>query len=194
MRLCILVLLVLASACASSTQQVAVVPELPVPTSDVTATPGPPAAAPSPLAVIDDSLLTESWGCGYLFAASDVAQTVAVVVQADIDLAEAGDLPPGDVTLGPTTTSWTGVVQVGEDLFANWCDDVIEPGEPERALHDEWPIVSGVLSTTCVVDDGVGECLAGATLRSGVALRDDGSEIAVGLLDLRNECWGCFAG
>jgi hypothetical protein len=83
-------------------------------------------------------------------------------------------------------------LQFGADLFANWCDDVLEPGEPEPVTDEVWR-VSGTLDITSL--PAAGECgPAEGTLIGAVARTEDGDEIVLGDLDLQNDSWGCFAG
>ena len=79
------------------------------------------------------------YGCGFGFWASNADQTAGIFVEfTDFDAANAGQVPP--VGAVPSVI-WSGRVDVGTDLFANWCDDVVEPGEPEPVVTETWQIV-----------------------------------------------------
>jgi hypothetical protein len=89
------------------------------------------------------------------------------------------------------TEGWNAELRFGADLFANRCDDVMEPGEPEPVVDEVWQ-VSGDLE---LIELPAGECgPARGMLREGMAHSEDGENIALGTLDLSNETWGCFAG
>jgi hypothetical protein len=134
----------------------------------------------------------ETYGCGYGFwlgtAEQDVAIHLAVTdpqAVASGELARETTLPDED---------WRAAVQHGRDLFANWCDDVLEPGEATPDVEEEWPITGG----TITLGDGAvdqpcpGELTASVTELEVTA--PDGTTIALGSGEVGNEAWGCFAG
>ena len=88
---------------------------------------------------------------------------------------------------------WSGRVDVGTDLFANWCDDVVEPGEPEPNVTETWQIVDAGLSiegTPPVQSVGsLQVALTGITIAS-----PDGERVVLGELRIGNDAWGMFAG
>lgn len=133
--------------------------------------------------------LSDTYGCGYGFYVGTHDQTAGLFLLSNLDLAEAASASgtfrlPGD--------EWTGDLSFGRDLFANWCDDVIEPGEPEPVVEETWQ-VKGVLQVMSLPT--VGECgEARAALQQAVAVGPDGSMLELGDLDLINESWGCLAG
>jgi hypothetical protein len=133
----------------------------------------------------------DSYGCGYGFWLGTPDQDVAVVLAAADGEAVAREDVPRAVTL--PDPAWDGTVRVGRDLFANWCDDVLEPGEPESVVREEWPITGGRIvlhgapSAECPTE-------ATATLEGLEATRPDGSTVELGGREVTNTSWGCFAG
>lgn len=142
-------------------------------------TPSPP--APTEL---DLAALTVDHACGFGFQAGTPDQTVALV------LAPEG----GPVTTGPVTLpdpAWSATVDFGRDLFANWCDDVVEPGEPSPVTVTTWELVEGALEVT-VPDGTYGEA---TVVASGlVAESPDGSRVPLGDITIVNEFYGTVAG
>jgi hypothetical protein len=135
-------------------------------------------------------LLTEEYGCGYGFHIGSADQTAGLFVDYnDWEAAVSG-------TLNPTLAGdeWTAELRFGRDLFANWCDDVLEPGDPEPAVDEIWQL-SGqiVIEEMPPADLGCGGT-ASATLTDVVARSDDGDTLSLGDLQVMNEAWGCFAG
>lgn len=147
----------------------------------------------APAAAIDVASLTESWGCGYGFRASNADQTQAVVIEwtsADFTT-EGRPVPDPAVTL--PDEDWKAEVQIGSDLFANWCNDVIEPGTPTPEVTETWTITEGTITFggvggTCGTSDVT------ATLTDAVATDEDGNEVPIDDVELHNDTWGCFAG
>jgi hypothetical protein len=88
---------------------------------------------------------------------------------------------------------WSGRVHVGTDLFANWCDDVIEPDEPESVVIETWQIVdAGIAIDGTPPVQGIGALTATVT---GVTVESPGGEqVVLGDLTLTNDSWGAFAG
>ena len=125
--------------------------------------------------------------CGYGFWLGSPDDDVAVHLSADHALAAADDLPATATLPDP---AWTGTVQVGRNLHANWCNDVFVPPEPR--IDEEWEIVAG----TVTVEPSTGDCQDGRLGRVDdlVARRPDGDEVALGGRDVANGGWGCFAG
>jgi hypothetical protein len=137
--------------------------------------------------------LDESWGCGYGFRASDAAQTVAVVVEWDGGFG-AADVPATAEELTLPAARWKADVWVGERLFANWCNDVVDMNQPQPDLEETWPIVEGTLSHDAPASADCGAAEVAGRLTGGVAERPDGTRVAIPDVDLVNETWGCFAG
>jgi len=134
--------------------------------------------------------LTESYGCGYGFAVGNEAQTVGLVLTFnDFQAASQGTV---NTSYDLPDPAWSAVVNFGSDLFSNWCDDVMEPGEPEVVINDTAQ-VSGVLTIESLPDPGTcgpaTATLGGASYETG-----DGEVVELGDLDLSNDGWGCFAG
>lgn len=134
--------------------------------------------------------LTETHHCGYGFYIGDVDQTWALkITYQDFEAAQAGEVPQESALSDET---WSAELEAGQDLFANWCDDVLEPDEPTPEVREVWG-VSGDIEVTGLPDPGV--CgPATANLTSLEASNDNGDVISLGDLDVGNEFWGCFAG
>jgi len=134
--------------------------------------------------------LTEAHHCGYGFYVGDVDQTWALkITYQDFEAAQAGEVPRESALSNDT---WSAELEEGQDLFANWCDDVLEPGEPTPEVHEVWD-VSGDIKVTGLPDpEACGPATANLT---GLEARNDGGDvIPLGDLDVENEFWGCFAG
>lgn len=130
------------------------------------------------------TFLDDEYGCGYGFAVADAAQTVSMVVSfVDIDW-ETGP-EPGVHDLAQLD----GAVHFGVDLMANWCDDVIEEGEPEPIVDETWQIVSGSLDLSQTDNR-----LAIGVFTDVVAVDADGHEHHLGSVEVANGMWGFFAG
>lgn len=128
--------------------------------------------------------LHDEYGCGYGFAVADADQTVSMVVSfIDIDW-ETGP-EPGVHDLA----AMDGAVHFGADLMANWCDDVIEDGEPEPIVDETWEIVSGSLDLSQTDNR-----LAIGVFTDVVAVDADGHEHELGTIEVANGMWGFFAG
>ena len=141
------------------------------------------ASAPSPE-------LTEQYACGYGFYASNGDQTVGLFIDvADFEAAANGGLP---ATSQLEDGTWRAELRFGTDLFANWCDDVLEPGEPTPDLDETWQL-TGTIEIKQLPPPGQGGP-ASATLSELEARGPDNELIAFDNFDIQNEFWGTFAG
>lgn len=133
-----------------------------------------------------DSLDTE-WGCGTGFWVGDAAQTVT------IRFSYVGEGKPDRVTTLPHP-DWQVHLIEGTDLYANWCDDVVEEGEPVAVEHWNLEIVEGRL----VLDADPPERFGGGPLTMEaidlVVALPDGTPQALGSISVTNSMWGFFAG
>ncbi len=137
-------------------------------------------------------------GCGYGFATSTADQTAGLSLFWTNGF-DASTLRPfgldetGSVAL--PSVGWEGELWIGTDLFANWCDDVVEVDEPVPSIVERWTVVSGVL--TFDEPDGLVEFATApvtATL-SGVTIESAGGEQReLADINLTNPAWGFFAG
>ncbi len=143
-----------------------------------TSQPGGPASLP-------DVELVEDWGCGFGFNKGSADQTLGLQMFFIGEWTESGpDLSsPVDIS----GEDWQAIVYVGKDLFADWCDDVVEEGELLPTIDAEYRVVAGT-----IVGDVDGST-ATATL-TGAVVNVGGEEIALPDLELRNADWGFFAG
>jgi hypothetical protein len=147
--------------------------------------------APTPGAEQVDLAAMDEYGCGYGFWLGSPDQEVAVQLAADNESVAAGELPQ-QVTL--PDDAWDATVLIGEDLYANWCDDVLEPGAPEPAVNERWPITAGTITLHGRVPADVCPHTARGTATGLVATRPDGATVELGERELVNDGWGCFAG
>jgi hypothetical protein len=133
----------------------------------------------------------EEYGCGYGFWLGSPDGRVAVRFAADNELAASGELSR---EASFPAAAWDATVLIGEDLYANWCDDVLEAGEPEPVVAETWPITAGTIrfETPALPADCPGE--ARATVSDLEATRSDGTIVELGQRQLANDSWGCFAG
>jgi len=151
---------------------------------------GPACGGAGATAFPDLGRLSDDWGCGVGFARSDARQTMAVVIS------HPGPLGP-ELLATPTATvtlpdpDWQAEVRVGRDLFANWCDDLVEPGEPTARIDRRWPLRSGTLEITLptLADAGRAEGRL-----DGAVVEVDGDERTLPSMRLTNAAWGRFAG
>lgn len=130
----------------------------------------------------------EDWACAYAFTVGTLDQETRLSLW--FDGSPGGAAPePGTSELGG---DWTGELVAGSDLFAQWCDDVIGPDEPEVVEVAEWN-VEGTL--TWQLEEGDGECpsVASATLVDAAVTTDSG-DVPIADMEFRNEAFGCFAG
>ncbi|MBL8775614.1 MAG: hypothetical protein JNK12_06780 [Acidimicrobiales bacterium] len=138
---------------------------------------------------LSDVELTESYPCGRGFQGSNAAQTVGVTLEID----PAGGRPPAVTTL--PDPQWTATLLRGEHLFANWCNDLVQPGTPERRVAESLPIVAGTITIERPVPafDHYGAEVT-ATLTDLVVEQPDGTRIDLPDAELVNESWGGAAG
>lgn len=137
--------------------------------------------------IADIDTLTETYGCGTGFWVGNPEQTTALRLAF-----RSADEQPESVSL--PHPDWTAELVDGRDLYANWCDDVIEEGEPEPRHVRVLPVISGELEI-------VGEPPApfeGGTLalRATDLVIDigDGETRVLGDIEIENPSWGFFAG
>jgi hypothetical protein len=134
--------------------------------------------------------LTEEYGCGFGFYVGDADQTTGLFVfYEDMSGAMAGDVVE---TADLPSESWRAVLDEGSDLFANWCDDVLEPDEPTPEVVETWE-VSGSIEVLSLPE--AGQCgPATARFTDLVATDSQGATMSLGDLEVTNEAWGCLAG
>jgi hypothetical protein len=135
--------------------------------------------------------LTEEYGCGLGFYLGNVDQTAGLFVTfLDYDTGVSGDIPQSSSL---SDDIWRAQLQFGADLFANWCDDVIEPGEPEPEVAETWDLSGTIQILELPAPGGCGPARA---LLTGVDAHspDDDEVLALGDFDVENGFWGCFPG
>lgn len=133
--------------------------------------------------------LDQVWGCGEGFVLSDEEQTAALHIR----VPEPGAAPPREGLVGE---QWVAELRFGSDLMANWCDDVLEPGEPEPDVEVELPGVAGTVTIDGSLPPEPPTCPSDvrASLEGLVVEDDSGQRFELGGAPLRNEFWGCYAG
>lgn len=132
--------------------------------------------------------LEVDYGCGQGFYASDAAQTQGLFLFAAEPAMSPDELGvPGEVEL--PDERWIAYVETGEDLFANWCDDVVTPDEPEPAVDQHLDISAGTMTVT---QDGPERFTA--ELRDVEVEATDGTAVGLGRITTTNELWGLYAG
>lgn len=144
--------------------------------------------------------LEEDYGCGHGFYASDSEQSRGLFIfAADPQTSEAELGIPGEVAL--PDDRWLAYVETGEDLFANWCDDVVVPDDPEPVTEASYTITGGTMTVTPAGADGGSDGSSDAGPDAFTAeLTDievegpDGSVVELGGLTTTNELWGVYAG
>ena len=148
------------------------------------------ACSPSMSGVVDEPDLTVAHGCGFGFALGDEDQTTGLVVTfLDFEAAEKGDVG-GEYQL--PGGAWDADLTFGRDLFSNWCDDVIEPGEPEVVIEKAYSVWGRLVINELPEAGTCGP--ASGTLFDASYLNDVDRRIDLGDIALTNEFWGCFAG
>lgn len=136
--------------------------------------------------------LTEEFGCGYGFFVSNADQTVGLFIEyTDHALAPSGEALS---TSQLNDEVWNAELRFGSDLFANWCDDVLEPGEPTPQVEETWDVSGTVTITESPDQAGCGLGSAGATLTELTADGPEGEIMELEDVDVVNEHWGCVAG
>lgn len=131
--------------------------------------------------------LTETWGCGYGFWVGNPEQTTALRFQY---LGEDGQASSADLP----SEMWDVRLIDGQDLYANWCDDVIEPGEAEPLVVRSLDVVRGSLG---VIGDPPAEFQGGVLRLRATDLAvelPDGTLVELGDIEIENPSYGFFAG
>lgn len=135
----------------------------------------------------DPTVLTVEWGCGHGFWLGSSDQTVA------LQLAYTGDGPPPATTELPSP-DWDVRLIVGSDLYANWCDDVIEADEPTPIEHWVLPVTGGRITVLGEAPAPFSGGELGFTADDLVVELPDGATAPWGDFSGRNPTWGFFAG
>lgn len=127
--------------------------------------------------------------CGYSFQVGSEDQTLMLkVVAIGVSEGSAGAIASGPADL--PSENWQATLKVGENLAANWCDDVMEPDEPVRRVDATFP-VRGHLD---VVEAGDGARSATITATDLVVDPLDGPPILLGDIQITNSHFGVIAG
>jgi hypothetical protein len=137
--------------------------------------------------IADIATLTETYGCGTGFWVGNPDQTTA------LRIGYSGEGPPPALVSLPNP-AWQAELVDGRDLYANWCDDVIEPDEPEPQRVRVLPIVSGNLE---IIGEAPEPFNGGPlSLRATDLVIDvgDGETHTLGDIEIDNPSWGFFAG
>ncbi len=117
---------------------------------------------------------------------------MAVVVELEGGVS-AELLATPQVTVHLPDPDWRAEVQVGETLFSNWCDDVIEAGDATPRADHRWPLRAGTLVVT--LPTLADAARAEGRLTGGIVDVDvDGEDLDLPDLRFTNTGWGQFAG
>lgn len=135
---------------------------------------------------LDPADLTVDHPCGHGFQVGSPDQQTALVFR------PSGDESPAAGRHDLSDGRWNGTVRLGEDLFGNWCDDVLEAGEPTPEVREEWPIVAGTVDVELPSDGQWGP--ATLTAVGLVAERPDGSQVPIGDITVENARHGLVPG
>lgn len=136
------------------------------------------------IAAIDT--LTETYGCGTGFWVGNSDDTTALRFQ------HRGDGVPSEVNL--PSDEWDVEMLDGRDLYANWCDDVIEADEPQPQVGRRLPVIAGEIEVIGVppprFESGT------LTLRATNLVLDigDGKTADLGDIEISNTSWGFLGG
>ncbi len=132
--------------------------------------------------------LEVDYGCGHGFYASDAEQTLGLFIFAtDPQLTEDELGIPGEIEF--PDDRWDAHVEVGEDLFANWCDDVVMPDDPEPVTDESFEVTGGTMTVTRDGPDTFTATLSGVEVD-----RPDGTVVDLGGVTTTNDLWGVYAG
>jgi hypothetical protein len=146
----------------------------------------------APAVTVEASALVDDYGCGYGFAKGNTDQTLGLIISFNGDYVPGG--PDVSTPLELASDDWYAAIQTGTDLFANWCDDVIEVDEPTPIVDETWAVVAGTLAVTSGTPTDCGGGAVAATLTGAVAESADGEQVTLDDIELTNTGWGCFAG
>lgn len=137
--------------------------------------------------IADLDTLTETYGCGFGFWAGNAEGTSA------LRFGYLGDGAPVESVTLPAP-DWRVELIDGRDLYSNWCDDVIEPGEPEPQPVRVLPVISGSLR---IIGDAPQPFEGGPLeLQATDLVVDvgDGETRELGDIEIVNPSWGFLAG
>jgi hypothetical protein len=137
--------------------------------------------------IADLESLTESYGCGTGFWVGNPEQTTA------LRIGYMGDGPP-PATVSLPDPAWDAELVDGQDLYANWCDDVVEPGEPEPRQARVLPVVAGTLEIIGEPPQQFEGGVLGVRATGLVIDVGDGETHLLGDIEIVNPSWGFFAG
>ena len=132
--------------------------------------------------------LQDDYPCGFGFAKGNSTQTLALIVYSQGGYSETG--PDVSSPIEFPNDDWVGELHTGSDLFANWCDDVMEEGEPIPEVHEVWTVVAGTLTVTETDSANVVE----GVLSDVVIESPSGERLEVAEIALSNTGYGFFAG
>jgi hypothetical protein len=159
---------------------------------------GAPAAQPTTVPDPADSVpgleeftVTHPCGLGFYLGSDDDTRGLRLEFVAGYDDDRA--FPPTGVIELPSP-DWTGELVLGRDLYSNWCDDVMEPGEPEPEIVRSLPITGGQITwvdAPAAPFDGGSARIDARQLEITTA---SGDVIELGDVEITNPSFGFFAG
>jgi len=132
--------------------------------------------------------LTDDYGCGYGFFKGNASQTVGLVIYFAGEYSETG--PDLSSPIEFPNDNWVAEVQTGSDLFANWCNDVMEEGAPVPVVDSVWNVVGGTLT----VAEGDSPNTREGVLEDVVIESPTGDRVEIAEIAVLNVDYGFFAG
>ena len=140
---------------------------------------------------VSAAAFTTDYGCGFGFAKVSDTQDLSLVVFWN-DFAPEG--PDVATPIELPNAAWSTEVTTGSDLFANWCDDVVEEDDPVPVIASSWSFIAGSLTVSPAAPGGDCPTEVTGTLSGAVIESASGEQITLDTIELRNTGWGCFAG
>ncbi len=125
--------------------------------------------------------LVDSYACGHGVAIGSADQTVGLFAYADGELSEP---LPTDLSSRP----WVAELRRGQDLFANWCTDLVS--DPQAEIDERLAVVSGTIEVGADLDADFCSERVTAELHDVVVE----GRIELGDLTIDASGWGCFPG
>ncbi len=136
--------------------------------------------------------LTQTWGCGHGFWMSDQEQTMGLLI-------DTGGVDQTALTAGTPVDlpdeQWRATVMLGENLFANWCNDVVDETTPQPVITAEFEVTAGTVIPQHIPPFDMACQAEEATLEvRGLTATGPDGDVTIPDMTMVNDSWGCFAG
>lgn len=189
----LLALSLVVAACTGSGEKAAILRStVTTAPASTTTTTIPPAATTTTIAFAPATLI-HVYSCSFFVSRGNADGTVRLQIRVDPD--EDTGLAPGMASVGRVPDRyWGGSVYFGSDLFAFYCQDVIDSDAPQSVVTATWEIVDGTLDIVSLSRGERGYCHAHLAASGLVARAADGRLVDVGDFEFFNEAWGHFPG